>query len=72
MTAYATVNTKTKKELKERIAKGEKIRVRNLTPFGETLVEGDANVTLSGPHYPEPHKWYGEATVKGGYLTAVK
>lgn len=72
MTQYASVNAKTKKELKDRIAKGEKITVRTLTPMSEDTVRGNASVTLSGPWYPEPHKWYAEGVVENGFLVKVK
>lgn len=28
--------------------------------------------TLEGPHYPLPHKWYAQATLKDGIVVAVK
>lgn len=72
MTQYASVNTKTKKDLKDRIAKGEKITVRTLTPMGDNIVKGNESVTLAGPWYPEPHKWYAEGVVENGILVKVK
>lgn len=72
MTQYASVNTKTKKELKDRIAKGERITVRTLSPMGDSIVKGNESVTLSGPWYPEPHKWYAEGVVENGVLVKVK
>lgn len=72
MTQYASVNTKTKKELKDRIAKGERITVRTLSPMGDSIVKGNESVALSGPWYPEPHKWYAEGVVENGVLVKVK
>lgn len=55
--SYTLTNFRTKKELKEAVASGAKVRCYNPGPF--PLTEG--RVTLEGPHYPEPHKWYAEA-----------
>jgi hypothetical protein len=66
--AYVSPNFKTKKALKEALAKGENVRV-----FQPSLGEvPDNGVTfLEGPHYPEPHKWYASATMKDGKLVKV-
>ena len=32
----------------------------------------DGTVYLEGPHYPAPHTWYAQATVKNGIVVAVK
>lgn len=59
---YISPNYRTKKAVKEALAMGADIYVYqpnalnmdlNRTTPGET-------VSLEGPHYPEPHKWYGE------------
>ena len=71
MTCYATVNTKSKKELKELVEKGEKIGVVELTPFGQRKKVGV--VSICGPHYPKPHKWYAEVSVdEEGYIYKIK
>ena len=54
---YTSFNFKTKKELKEAIKSGDRITVYQPGPYGgEAPKEGE--VSLEGPHYPEPHKWY--------------
>lgn len=68
---YTSKNFKTKKALKEAIAKGERITVYQPGPFGGN-VPSDGKVYLEGPHYPEPHKWYAQGTLVNGYLTSVK
>lgn len=25
-----------------------------------------------GPHYPQPHRWYGQGKLKDGYLVSIK
>ncbi len=69
MTMYATKNFQTKKALKEAIASGAKISC--FAP-GLGNVPENGSVTLSGPHYPQPHKWYAEGVMENGYLVKVK
>ncbi len=70
---YSSVNYKTKKALKEEIARcdAEEFYVFQPGPFGEgeRLIRDGETVTLEGPHYPEPHKWYAQVTNRGGKLT---
>lgn len=68
---YTTKNFRTKKELKEAVARGEKLTVYQPGPFGGNELK-DGKVCLEGPHYPEPHRWYAEATLKDGYIVGVK
>lgn len=65
---YTEINFKTKKELKEAVEAGQRIRVYqpNAMFKSDTLTEGQ--VTLEGPHYPQPHKWYATATIKDGII----
>lgn len=68
---YTTRNFKTKKQLKEAIAAGEKITIYQPGPFGgNEPMEGQ--VVLEGPHYPEPHRWYASAVLKDGYVVSAK
>lgn len=69
---YANVNFKSKKALKEAVVAGRKIGVYqpNGDMFGVTPPE-NGNVTLEGPHYPEPHRWYAKAKIEGGYIVKV-
>ena len=52
---YATGNPKTKKQLKEWIAEGRQVRAYDPGPFNTRPV---GIVTIEGPHYPKPHRWY--------------
>jgi len=68
---YTTRNFKTKKELKEAVAKGEQVTYFQPGPFGGREPQ-DGTITLEGPHYPEPHRWYAQAEVKNGMIVKVK
>ena len=70
MTCYASVNFKTKKALKEAVDAHNRIRVRELTPMGDR-VPVDGEVVISGPHYPQPHKWYCKCQVKEGVIIST-
>lgn len=67
---YTTTNFKTKKALKEAVASGISVEVYQPGPFGPDVKDGQ--VALEGPHYPQPHSWYAEATVVNGKVTKVK
>lgn len=67
---YTSTNFKSKKALKDAVAQGKEVTVYNPGIGGPPPREGV--VTLEGPHYPEPHKWYAEATLKDGKVVKVK
>ncbi len=69
---YTHRNFKTKKELKEAVAAGDVIHCYQPGPFGKGIEEGDQQVYLEGPHYPEPHRWYATAILKDGKVVKVK
>lgn len=66
---YTIENFKTKKALKEAVAAGKKVSYYQ-PGMGQCPLNG--NITLEGPHYPLPHKWYAQAVVKDGYIVSVK
>ena len=66
---YTDRNFKTKKALKEAVAAGNEVRCYSPGPFP---CPTDGQVSLEGPHYPEPHKWYATATLKNGVVVKVK
>lgn len=67
--AYVDPNFKTKKALKEAVAEGKEVYVFSPGPFPVTR---DGTEYIEGPHYPEPHKWYAQVTVKEGKVVSVK
>lgn len=68
---YCDRNFKTKKALKEAVAKGEKVGVFQPGPFGDEPIR-DQEYSVEGPHYPQPHSWYARVTIKGGVIVKVK
>jgi hypothetical protein len=69
MKMYTSKNFKSKKALKEALKNGEEITVY-APGLGEPPVNGVCAV--SGPHYPAPHTWYAEVTIKDGLVVKVK
>jgi hypothetical protein len=66
---YVSPNFKTKKALKDALAKGQTVTV--FAP-GLGTVPDNGTVTLEGPHFPEPHKWYATGTMKDGKLVSIR
>lgn len=69
---YTDKNFKTKKALKEAVAAGEEVTVYQPNNIFNIPSDGNGTVYLEGPHYPEPHKWYAQATLKDGKVVSVK
>ena len=67
---YVHPNFKTKKALKEAVAAGKEVTV--FQPGMGTVPTGEANVAVEGPHYPAPHSWYAQATIRDGRVVKVK
>lgn len=65
---YTTSNFNSKKELREAVASGRQIGVFN-PGLGESPTEGKCCV--EGPHFPKPHRWYAEVTLKNGVIVKV-
>jgi len=66
---YTAPNFKTKKALKTALANGDLVDVFQ-PGLGEVPLNG--HVSLEGPHYPEPHKWYAQGLMKNGKLVSIK
>lgn len=66
---YVEGNPQSKKQLKEWLTAGKNVYV--FAP-GLGTVPDNGTVYLEGPHYPKPHKWYGQGTMKDGKLVGVK
>ena len=66
---YCVTNYKTKKALKQDVADGQRVRIFQPGPFD--LECSDGTVSLEGPHYPKPHKWYARAVIKDGIVVSV-
>lgn len=68
---YTAINFKTKKALKEAVARGEKITYFQPGPFGGNEPR-DGKICIEGPHYPEPHRWWAACEAKNGIIVNVK
>jgi hypothetical protein len=66
---YTNKNYKTKKELKEAVARGVKVTYHQ-PGVGDTPMNG--TIYIEGPWYPEPHRWYAQCEVKDGVIVKVK
>lgn len=70
---YTVENFKTKKALKEAVASGKLIKVYQPGGLDNTDYNNfSGTVTLEGPHYPQPHRWYAVATIEKGHIVKVK
>lgn len=68
---YVSPNFKTKKALKEAVAAGKEVTIFQPGPFGGNEPT-DGKLSVEGPHYPEPHKWYAQIEVADGKVVKVK
>jgi len=71
---YTEINFKSKKALKEAIAKGEQLKVfqpNDMFHVGDKVKTGIHNVALEGPHYPQAHSWYASAKLENGIIKSV-
>jgi hypothetical protein len=66
---YTVRDYKTKKELKEAVAKGEKV---TLYAPGMGKPKDNGIEYVEGPHYPKPHTWYAKVTMKDGVVIKVQ
>jgi len=66
---YTSKNFASKKSLKESVAKGDKITI--YAPGLGTPPE-NGSTAVGGPHYPKPHSWYAEVTMRNGVIVKVK
>ena len=67
---YTVTNYKTKKQLVEDFKSGKQIKVYQPNDmFGHS---GNGAVTIEGPHYPKPHRWYASATIEDFVIKSVR
>ena len=66
---YCSTNFKSKKTLKDAIARGERV---TLFAPGLGAPVRDGIETVEGPHYPEPHRWYVRVEMRDGVIVKVK
>jgi len=63
--AYTKFNYKTIKALREAVKLCD-VPVFQPGPFGPDVKDG--KTSIEGPHYPEPHKWYAQVSIRGGVI----
>jgi hypothetical protein len=68
---YTNKNFPSKKALKDAVSRGERVTYYQPGPFGGAEPM-DGTIYLEGPHYPQAHKWYAQATVADGIIVKVK
>lgn len=68
---YTRTNFKTKKALREAVARGDTVGYYQPGPFGGSEPR-DGTVFIEGPHYPAPHTWYAECIVQDGRIVKVR
>lgn len=66
---YTSKNFKSKKALKDAVAAGEKVTL--FAPGLGSPIDNGWD-TVSGPHYPEPHRFYAQVLLKDGIVVKVK
>lgn len=68
---YTDVNYRTKKALKDAVAAGERVTYYQPGPFGGNEPK-NGTITVEGPHFPQPHRWYASCIVENGVIVKVK
>ena len=69
---YTDRNFKTKKALKEAVAKGEVVTFYQPNGVYYDPPQKNGTVYLEGPHYPAPHTWYAQCEAKDGKIVKVR
>ncbi len=72
---YVSPNFKAKKFLKDAVNRyNEGISKSPVTVYspGPFPCPQNGKVTVEGPHYPEPHKWYAVVEVENGIVKSVR
>lgn len=67
---YVHPNFKTKKALREAVAAGRLVEAYQEGPFSDRVPTAGA-VSVEGPHYPEPHRWYARVELRDGNIVKV-
>ena len=68
--AYLDPNFKNKKAANDAIKAGQRVTVFN--PGLGDPIPAKGTVFVEGPHFPEPHRWYGDAVIEDGRVIKVK
>lgn len=66
---YTDINFKTKKAMKEAFKAGKKLSVHQPGGIFPGATEGE--VTIEGPHFPEPHRWYARVRIEDSRIVKI-
>lgn len=69
---YVLPNYKTKRQLREAVAAGHHVTAYQPNLLPGVAEQRDGWVSVEGPHYPEPHRWYARVLLEGGKVVKVK
>jgi hypothetical protein len=67
---YTIKNYKSRKEMVTDFKSGKQIKVYQ--PGGIFKGKTDGRISIEGPHYPQPHKWYASVTIKDSIIIGIK
>ena len=67
---YCDIDFVTKKQMREYVKDG-KHEVTVYQPGGMFPSATEGIVTIEGPHYPRPHKWYARVEISDGCVTRI-
>ena len=66
---YCQPNFKTKKALREAVTSGRLVTA--FQPGGIFPSQTDGEVSIEGPQYPEPHRWYARVELEDGAIVKI-
>lgn len=71
--AYVNPNFPSKKAFMQAVKDGMTVRLYqpNGDLTGSTIPE-NGTISVEGPHYPQPHTWYAQVTLKDGEIVRIK
>lgn len=68
---YVSPNYKSKAALKRGLKAGDYVTIFQVGPFGGNEPRNAERQAVEGPHYPQPHSWYGIVKVVDGQVVKV-
>ena len=69
--SYTTKDFPSKKAIKEALVRGEVVTCYQ-PGLGPCLSNWTGSVTIEGPHFPKPHRFYATGMMKNGQLVSIK
>jgi hypothetical protein len=69
---YVSPNFRSKKALREAWQAGKTIDIYQPNNIFGTTIPQTGSVSVEGPHFPEPHRWYATIILKDGKIILIK